>query len=309
MDDFDRIISQANEDLEPFELYATQEVKSAPILPSIMPIPTPIFTLPTMPISIPLHTKKKFRERKVKECGIDGCKGVAAYNFPGKNPLYCKLHREVGMIFRPLRYCWLCYAVATHGCDKAEFCETHAIKNENYIKCPICGIYVIYLLDGLCHDCFYQKKSLERDEYRIARFLFDNGYRFLYDCATCFGRRVDIFMSFERFNIAIEIDERQHNYEFYNPYSEIYRMRLISLGTNLPIVFIRFNPDNFDGIMEKSERLQKLLDILDLIIKTSYGKDVSDGFEMSDDKKHKLLVHYICYDGYNPDAKEFVVLD
>jgi hypothetical protein len=106
----------------------------------------------------------------------------------------------------------------------------------------------------------------------------------------------------QNFYILVDIDERQHQYGNY--IDEFGRMKKIQRKKGTPVVFIRYNPDKYDLVRHK-----KLIDILVWIEHVARTEDTFGGFMMSDNKRHKLLVHYICYDTYKTDMKEFMVLD
>ena len=166
---------------------------------------------------------------KNKKCIYEGCKTMPIYNFEGKpNRLYCVAHKLEGMIN------------VKHKTCKNEWCYTR--NQEKY--------------DGYCLFCYvnmFPDKQVTRNyktkEYTVVEFvksIFAN-----FDWKTdkkidggCSKRRPDLLLDLGYQIIIIEIDENQHiNYD-----CSCENKRIMELSQDLghrPIVFIRFNPDDY----------------------------------------------------------------
>ena len=164
-----------------------------------------------------------------KKCNYEGCKTMPIYNFEGEtNRLYCVAHKLEGMIN------------VKHKTCKNEWCYTRF--QEKY--------------DGYCLFCYvnlFPDKPVTRNyktkEYTVVEFvksIFTN-----FDWKTdkkidggCSKRRPDLLLDLGYQIIIIEIDENQHiNYD-----CSCENKRIMELSQDLghrPIVFIRFNPDNY----------------------------------------------------------------
>jgi len=167
---------------------------------------------------------------KSKSCMYDGCSTQPSYNFAGKKRgIYCVTHKLVDMI-----------DVVTKTC-KSDWCQTQA-KIKKY--------------DGYCLRCFiylFPDKPITRNyktkEYSVVEFIKTKfpHFDFIADkiiSGGCSRRRPDLFLDILYQIIIIEIDENQHtDYD-----CSCQNKRIMELSQDLghrPIVFIRFNPDDY----------------------------------------------------------------
>ena len=165
-----------------------------------------------------------------KSCIYDGCSTQPSYNFAGeKLGIYCVTHRLVDMI-----------NVKSKSC-KSEWCPI-IVKNKKY--------------DGYCLFCYinlFPDKTVSRNyktkEYAVVDFIKTkfHHFDFVADKIVSGGssrRRPDLLLDLLYQIIIIEVDENQH--QDYDCTCE--NKRVMELSQDLghrPIVFIRFNPDDY----------------------------------------------------------------
>ena len=167
-----------------------------------------------------------------KTCLFTNCEKFPSYNFEGqKQRLYCVLHKHDKMIQIGAKRC------------KSEWCHT-IVKNK---------------YDGYCLNCYihlFPEKTVARNyktkERTVVEFVLQefHQYPWMHDKQIqdgCSRRRPDLFMDFGYQILIVEIDENQHTGENYGDCScENKRMMLLSQDVgHRPIVFIRFNPDDY----------------------------------------------------------------
>ena len=166
-----------------------------------------------------------------KNCIYEGCKKQSNYNHYGKKtPLYCSSHKLEGMID-----------------VKSKTCKTH-----------LCSTRVHNKYDGYCLFCYmnmFPDKPVSRNyktkEYAVVEYvktkypeltwvsdkIIQNG---------CSKRRPDLLLDLGYQIIIVEIDENQHiDYD-----CSCENKRIMELSQDLGhrhIIFIRFNPDNYDN--------------------------------------------------------------
>lgn len=176
---------------------------------------------------------------KRRICKFKGCKKTPSYNYEGLLlHLYCVEHKLEGMV-----------DVKHHSC-LSEWCLTRPnVKYEGY--CLFCYIN-LFPDKTVAHNY----KTKEKTIVDCIMTYFPN-YSWVLDKKIqdgCSKRRPDLLLDLGDQIIIIEIDENQHNE--YDCMCENKRLMEISkdLG-HRPIVFIRFNPDQYkksDGTKIKS---------------------------------------------------------
>ena len=166
-----------------------------------------------------------------KRCIYPECKKQSGYNFDNEvKPIYCAEHKTNGMINVICRTC------------NNEWCKTN-VKNNKY--------------DGYCLRCFmymFPDKPVSRNyktkEYAVVEFVKANFPQFTWkDDKRIQGgssqRRPDLLLDLEYQVIIVEIDENQHiTYD-----CSCENKRIMELSQDVafrPIVFIRFNPDDYN---------------------------------------------------------------
>ena len=167
---------------------------------------------------------------KNKTCIHPNCKTRPIYNTEGeKIALYCSIHKLEGMV---------------------------DVKNKT-CKSEWCSIRVQEKYDGYCLRCYiylFPDKPVARNyktkEYAVVEFVKSKftDLNWIADKIInggCSKRRPDLLLDLWNQIIIIEIDENQHT--DYDCSCE--NKRIMELSQDLghrPIIFIRFNPDNYE---------------------------------------------------------------
>ena len=192
------------------------------------------------------------------------CKVTQAnFNYVGLSPNYCCKCKTDGMIdvYRKMCVCGKSQPTYNVEGQYPRFCLQ--CKSENMIdvkhplcKTHLCGVRVQDKYDGYCVRCYINlfpdkpvSKNYKTKEVAVVEFIkheFTN-----YDWRTdkqvkegCSKRRPDLLLDLGYQIIVIEIDENQHT--DYDCSCE--NKRLMELSQDLghrPVVFIRFNPDEY----------------------------------------------------------------
>ena len=166
---------------------------------------------------------------KNKRCIYEGCQKHPVYNVLGKKrPLYCASHKTDGMVN------------VIHPSCKSDWCQTLVTqKYEGY--CLFCYIR-IFPDKPVSRN--YKTKERAVAEHIIAVFpnllwILDKRI-----AGGCSRRRPDILLDLDHQVVIVEIDENQH--KDYDSSCETKRMMELSLDLDCkPVVFIRFNPDDY----------------------------------------------------------------
>jgi hypothetical protein len=211
-----------------------------------------------------LHKKENMVDVKSKTC-IE-CNTHPSFNKKGETkPLYCLSHKKDGMVSVKGKTCLECSKHPTFnkkGDTIPLYCLSH--KKENMIdvinktcKSEWCLTRVHEKYDGYCLYCYtnlFPDKPVSRNyktkEYAIVEYIknkFPN-LNWIADkivSGGCSKRRPDLFLDMLYQIIIIEIDENQHtNYDCSCENKRI--MELSQDFAHRPIVFIRFNPDDYE---------------------------------------------------------------
>jgi len=168
---------------------------------------------------------------KNKKCVYPDCKVRAHYNYKGETTiLYCGSHRLEGMLDIKSKRC------------KTYLCSTIVKKSSRY--------------DGYCLFCFmnlFPDKPVSRNyktkEYSVVEYVKTNFSHLTWISDKtiqdgCSKRRPDLFLDLGYQIIILEIDENQHiDYDCSCENKLI--MELSQDVGHRPIIFIRFNPDEY----------------------------------------------------------------
>jgi hypothetical protein len=201
------------------------------------------------------------KDKKCLECDIRPC-----YNLKGETkPLYCSKHKKNDMINIVSKICLECNTQASYnneGQKKALYCFDHKKNGMINIRsntcksewCPTIPRNKKY--DGYCLRCFiylFPDKPVSRNyktkEYSVLDFIKTKfpHFDFIADkiiSGGCSRRRPDLLLDMLYQIIIIEVDENQHqDYD-----CTCQNKRIMELSQDLghrPIVFIRFNPDDY----------------------------------------------------------------
>jgi plastocyanin len=192
------------------------------------------------------------------------CKKRPNFNKEGEKPLYCLDHKEAGMIDVSHDRCIHpgCKTRPTYNKEgeKAMYCMDHKLTDmvdvkHDQCKSEWCTTRVQEKYDGYCLYCYmhlfpdkpvsrnYKTKEYAVVEYVKAKFphpwISDKRIQ-----GGCSKRRPDLMLDLSDQYIIVEVDENQHT--DYNCSCE--NKRIMELSQDLghrPIVFIRFNPDEY----------------------------------------------------------------
>ena len=214
------------------------------------------------------HKLKDMVDVVNKTCIYEGCKTQPCYNFESEsNTLYCfqhKLDKMVDIKNKRCIYeeCKIRPYYNLEGESKALYCSTHKlndmidIKHKN-CKTYLCNTRVKEKYDGYCLFCYINifpdkptTRNYKTKEYSVVEFvktIFPNfdwiGDKKIVD--GCSKRRPDLLLDLGYQIIIVEIDENQHiDYD-----CSCENKRIMELSQDLshrPIIFIRFNPDNYN---------------------------------------------------------------
>ncbi len=173
-----------------------------------------------------------------KKCENDECNILACYNIKGeKKPKYCKLHKSYEMV-----------DIVTKTC-KSEWCDVRANKKfKNYC----CRCYVFLFPNEPISKNF---KTKEKSVTDFLQEKFPNLNWFFDKLApnAISKRRPDAVVDLGSKILIVEIDENQH--KNYDCVCENKRLMEISVDyQHKPIIFIRFNPDQY--IDDKGQKIK-----------------------------------------------------
>jgi hypothetical protein len=193
------------------------------------------------------------------------CKKGPSYNKEGQTkPLYCNTHKKDGMINVISKTCIECKKVPSYnkeGETFALYCLEHKEEGMINVKSKTCKSEwcstQVKKYDGYCLFCYmnlFPDKPVSRNyktkEYAVVEHVktkFPN-HRWIADKIISGGnskRRPDLLLDLSYQIVIVEVDENQHTeYD-----CSCQNKRIMELSQDLehrPIVFIRFNPDDYE---------------------------------------------------------------
>ena len=200
---------------------------------------------------------------KHPKCITINCNTSASYGMPGLAPTMCAKHKIENMISKPRSKCKKenCKQNAIYGIKTPIHCENH--KNDNDINltetlCEKCGLLDV-CINRLCiNTCsnsdqiIYEMKRRQKvKEIRVLNMLtreYDKPHEYnVRVSSSCGGKNSEekeFGYDFGTHKLYIEVDENQH--KSYCELGEINRMKNIYMDDGgIPIVFLRYNPDNY----------------------------------------------------------------
>ena len=201
-------------------------------------------------------------------CKNNGCKIRPFFNKEGESKaLYCASHKLEGMVDVKNKTCIYegCKVRPTYNkeCEsKALYCASHKLEGMVNVKDKTCKSDWCFTLvqekyDGYCLFCFmnlFPDKPVSRNyktkEYAVVDFVKTSfpGLSWIADKKIsdgCSKRRPDLLLDLGDQIIIIEVDENQHI--DYDCSCENKRIMELSLDVgHRPVVFIRFNPDDYE---------------------------------------------------------------
>jgi hypothetical protein len=203
-----------------------------------------------------------------KNCIHEGCKIRPNYNNEGDTKaLYCSKHKKEGMLNVKDKNCIHegCKKQPTYnneGDTKALYCSEHkkeGMVDVKHLTCKtyLCTTRVTKKYDGYCRFCYmnlfpdkpvsrnYKTKEYSVVEYVKTKFPELNWIADKIIQNACSKRRPDLLLDLGYQVIIVEIDENQHaDYD-----CSCENKRIMELSQDVghrPIVFIRFNPDEYE---------------------------------------------------------------
>ena len=260
-----------------------------------------------------------------KRCKHNECDEFARYGVEWNRPTHCREHKLVEMIDVRSKRCKHdgCIAQPSFGFvrGKATHCSDHQLPRMADVKnqrCTECKTTATREKDKLCTSCrqylgMGASRKLIRIEHRIIAMLLlhgtiPNDYRTKLNKsigATCGGYRPDIYIDCGSFIMIIEIDEYQHRPRYisrvvdgvvasaqvgsYSPHCETVRMLTIVQAEQMPVYFIRYNPDTctIDGkIIQVTP--EKRCEALRTLIESVIADGTPDAL---------MTITYMYYDG------------
>jgi hypothetical protein len=203
-----------------------------------------------------------------KKCKHPGCKVIANYNYENETKrLYCSTHKKENMAMITNNYCIFdgCRITANYNYENEKrpmYCSSHKKDGMKDVKSKICKTYLCSTMvktsryDGYCLFCFmnlFPDKPVSRNyktkEYSVVEYVKTNFSHLTWISDKtiqdgCSRRRPDLFLDMGYQIIIIEIDENSHR--DYDCSCENKRIMELSQDLNhRPIIFIRFNPDEY----------------------------------------------------------------
>ena len=215
-----------------------------------------------------IHKKDGMIHIKKKICNFSMCSINPVFNYNGeKRALYCFKHKKDNMIdilhiLCIIPECNIRPSYNYKGITKALYCNIHKSKDMIDVVHKSCVTNMCNTIisnnkyNGYCLRCFvylfpdmpnsrnYKTKEVSVVEYIKKEFQYTTIITDKKIEEGCSRRRPDILLDLGYQVIIIEIDENQHiNYD-----CSCENKRLMELSQDVghrPIIFIRFNPDNY----------------------------------------------------------------
>jgi hypothetical protein len=222
-----------------------------------------------------MHKLDNMINIKNKKCLMKNCETIPYFNYASfKNGLYCSIHKLDGMINVKDKLCSYisCKTKASFNFKNIKtrlYCSIHKLEgminlNEKLCKTILCNTSVRNpKYKGYCMRCFihlFPDKPVTRNyktkESSVATFVTENFPNFTWNIDKtiqdgCSRRRPDLICDLGYQVIIVEIDENQHNK--YDCSCENKRIMELSQDVgHRPIVFIRFNPDDYIDASNKN---------------------------------------------------------
>ena len=210
------------------------------------------------------HKKEGMIDVKNKTC-LE-CKKQPHFNVEGDSKgLYCSTHKKDGMVNVITKTCIECNVrpnFNVEGETKGLYCSAHKkdgmidVKNKTCIT-YLCSKQVGEKYDGYCLICYmnlFPDKPVARNyktkEFAVVEYVKNKFPNFTWFAdkivnGGCSMKRPDLLLDLGYQILIIEVDENQHiKYD-----CSCENKRIMELSQDLghrPIVFIRFNPDDYD---------------------------------------------------------------
>ena len=209
--------------------------------------------------------KKKGMVNVVSKTCLE-CKKQPYFNVEGQaTGLYCAYHKKGGMVDVKNKTCLECKKKPTfnvEGKKKGVYCDDHKKKGmvnvvSKTCKSDWCSTQIGGKYDGYCLHCFMNLfpdkpvcRNYKTKEYAVVEFVKTEFPELQWATdkvvsGGCSRRRPDLMADLGSHIVIVEVDENQHTE--YDCSCE--NKRIMELSQDLghrPIVFIRFNPDEYE---------------------------------------------------------------
>ena len=209
--------------------------------------------------------KKEGMVNVVNKTCLD-CKRYPSFNKEGEiSGLYCSEHKKYGMVDVKHQNCLVCKIQPTYnneGETKPLYCSEHKLQGMVNVKDKTCKSEWCFTLvtkkyDGYCRFCYmnlFPDKPVSRNyktkEYSVVEYVKTKFAELSWIADkiiqnACSKRRPDLLLDLGYQVIIVEVDENQHaDYD-----CSCENKRIMELSQDVghrPIVFIRFNPDEYE---------------------------------------------------------------
>lgn len=249
------------------------------------------------------------------------CEKHAVYGVPCNKPTCCSVHKQDGMIKHPRTKCKKrdCKNMAIYGTKAPIHCELHKDANDISLVeriCKECGELDVLINDLCVNTCnklviaSMYKKHQKSAEKRILNILTTQikaptEYNIKIDknCGGVNSEEKEIGYDMNSHIVFIEVDENMH--KSYCKRGEINRMKNIFFATGgiqTPVIFIRYNPDNFkrNGKIVKYNQNERERILIKWVKQLIENKPKTDTY---------LSVLYLFYDEYDEINHKFYEID
>ncbi len=272
------------------------------------------------------HKLPKMVDVRSKRCDHVGCIVRPSFGFPGGKGTHCRTHKlpkMVDVMNKRCKHvgCTVVNPVFGFVRRKGTHCNNH--KSDTMVdvmnpRCTSCKTTQTHEKDKLCSACrqvqqLGASRKLIRIERRVIDMLIlhgtiidDERTKFNKSIgAECGGYRPDIYIDCGTFILIIEIDENQHRPRYisrivngvvtpmvvgsYSPKCENVRMMSIVSKEQMPVYFIRINPDKctIDG-KDINVSFEKRCEALRALVKSVMEGGTPDAW---------MTISYLYYDG------------
>jgi hypothetical protein len=216
------------------------------------------------------------------KCNRYNCNSCASYGFPQEKLSRCAKHKLKSQITYSRRKCVTskCDQFAIWGYNEHEYCDLH--KKDDHLNftennCIKCDRSEILDRDNLCYICSPREtkyipltKQNNLRDYLLSVNLEPTQIDKIINNGECGKQRPDFLFELPNKVIIVECDENQHVSQ-----KECDRIRMKNVSQQFdgrPVIFIRFNPDKYQGGSTSTNIRYKELDIL---IKTNMMEEVN----------------------------------
>jgi hypothetical protein len=229
------------------------------------------------------HKLENMINIKNKTCEFENCKKIPIFNFSDEiSGIYCNTHKLENMVDVKNKKCLFenCNCQPHYNYEnetKSIYCSTHKLDKmvlikhkSNFCKTPLCQVTPNKKYEGFCLRCYihtYPDKPTMRNyktkEQNVVDFIKNSFHNLTIQTDKiiqdgCSKKRPDIQIDLGYQIIIIEIDENQH--KTYDCSCENKRLMEISQDyKHRPIIFIRFNPDDYINNGVKVQSCWKIL--------------------------------------------------